>query len=62
MNLVLQRLGVTGIIGVVLVLVGIGTVAIENIVIASGIAFVLAGVGLVATGVIRSAMASFGMA
>lgn len=58
----LQRLGVTGIIGVVLVLIGIGTVAIENIIIASGMAFVLAGVGLVATGVIRSAMASFGMA
>jgi hypothetical protein len=61
-DVVLHRLGVTGIVGVVLVLVGIGTVAIQNIVIASGMAFVLAGVGLVATGIIRSAMASFGMA
>jgi hypothetical protein len=59
---VLQKLGVTGVLGVIMVLVGVGTVALENLIIAAGIAFVLAGVGLVAAGVIRSTLASFGMA
>jgi hypothetical protein len=59
---VFGKLGPTGVLGVILVLVGVGMVALENLIIGAGVAFVLAGVGLVATGLVRSAMASFGIA
>ncbi|MFB6111312.1 MAG: hypothetical protein ABEJ35_02125 [Halobacteriaceae archaeon] len=57
-----DRLGVLGVFGTILVLVGVGTVALENLIIGAGLALILAGVGFVATGVIRSTLASFGMA
>lgn len=61
MDAVFGKLGPTGVLGVILVLIGVGMVALENLIIGAGVAFVLAGVGLVATGIVRSAMASFGM-
>ncbi|KTG08185.1 hypothetical protein AUR64_01020 [Haloprofundus marisrubri] len=58
----LKRLGTTGILGVVLLLAGLGIVAYQAPIVAAGLAFVLAGVGLVAQGIVKSAMQAFGFA
>lgn len=58
----LDKLGVVGIGGVVLVVVGIGLVASESLIVAGGIALVLAGLGLVARGLVVTVMEQFGLA
>ncbi|MFC6723227.1 hypothetical protein ACFQE1_02225 [Halobium palmae] len=58
----LGKLGVTGIVGVLLLLVGIGLVAWHQPIVALGIALAFVGVGLVAKGLISNVMSAFGFA
>ncbi|MFB6194178.1 MAG: hypothetical protein ABEI75_03855 [Halobaculum sp.] len=58
----IDRLGTTGIVGVLLALVGIGVVAFDEPVVAGGIALTLAGVGLVVKGLVDGLMSQFGFA
>ena len=55
------NIGLTGLVGVVLLIAGLGIVAVENPVIAIGFSLVLVGIGLVAKGLITNVMRSFGM-
>lgn len=57
----LDKLGLAGVIGVVFLLGGIAVVALESLVIAGGIALVVAGLGLVVFGLVKNLLASFGM-
>ena len=57
----LDKLGALGIAGLVVTLAGIAIVAWVNLVLAGGLALVLAGVGLVAAGLIKNVMKAFGM-
>lgn len=57
----LQKLGPVGILGAVLVLVGIGTIAIKDPVIALGMGLVVAGLGLLAKAGLDAVMGLFGM-
>ncbi|RQH01970.1 DUF7470 family protein [Natrarchaeobius oligotrophus] len=57
----LDKLGPLGIVGIVTLLAGIGVIAYANIVIAAGIALVLAGLGLVVKSLVTSVLQSFGM-
>lgn len=57
----LDKLGIAGIAGVVVMLGGIALVAWQAPIVAAGIAFVVAGLGLIVYGMIRNLMASFGM-
>jgi hypothetical protein len=56
-----DKLGVPGILGLLVMLSGIAVVAIENIVLAGGIALVIAGLGLVVFGLLKNLLSSFGM-
>ncbi|WP_224448137.1 DUF7470 family protein [Haloprofundus salilacus] len=56
----LDKLGTSGILGIVLLLAGIGIVAYQAPIVAAGLALVLAGVGLVAQGILKSTMQAFG--
>ncbi|EJN59783.1 hypothetical protein SAMN04487950_3238 [Halogranum rubrum] len=58
----LDKLGTTGILGVVLLLVGIAVVAYKAPIVAVGIALALVGLGLVAKGLVSNVMSMFGMA
>ena len=53
--------GVGGVVGILAMLVGIALVAEANLQIAAGIALVIAGVGLLARGLIKSVLAAMGM-
>lgn len=57
----LDKIGPLGIVGILLLFGGIGLVASENLVIAGGIALVLAGLGLVVKSLVSSVLQSFGM-
>ena len=56
-----DKLGVAGVAGVLAMLVGIVLVAMQNVVIAAGLALMLAGTGLVVRGLLASALSAFGM-
>jgi hypothetical protein len=56
-----ERLGIGGVIGLVVLLGGILLIAWENLVIAAGLAFVLAGVGLLVRALVGNVMRQFGM-
>lgn len=58
----LDKLGTTGILGIVLLLVGIAVVAYKAPIVAVGIALALVGLGLVAKGLVSNVMSMFGMA
>ncbi len=58
----LQRLGLFGILGVLAMLGGIALLALENLVIAGGVALIVGGIGLVTYGLVQSMMAKFGLA
>jgi hypothetical protein len=55
------KLGVKGVLGVLLLLGGIAVIALQNLVIAAGIGLVVLGVVLVAWGLISGLLSSFGM-
>ena len=57
----LDKLGLPGVLGFLLLLVGIAVVAVENIVVAAGIGLVVAGLGLVVFGLVKNLLAAFGM-
>ncbi|GAA0669683.1 hypothetical protein ACFQDG_17000 [Natronoarchaeum mannanilyticum] len=57
----LKRLGATGIVGLLAILGGIALIAYESLVIAGGIALVLAGIGLVVRALVSSLINSMGM-
>lgn len=57
----LDKLGAAGIIGILLVFGGIGLVAWQNPILAAGMAFVVAGLGLVVYGMVSNLLVSFGM-
>ncbi|WP_135305807.1 DUF7470 family protein [Haloarcula amylovorans] len=57
----LDKLGVAGIAGVVILFGGIGLVAWQNLILAAGLALVVGGMGLIVYGLVTSLLASFGM-
>lgn len=57
----LDKLGITGIVGALLLLVGVGVVAWKAPVVAGGIVLVLVGLALVVRSAVRSVMGTFGM-
>lgn len=56
-----DKLGLPGIIGVLFMLGGIVVVALENILIAGGLALLVAGLGLIVVGLVKNLLSSFGM-
>ena len=57
----LDKLGVAGLLGFLLLLGGIGLLATIDLLIAAGVAFVVAGLGLVIYGLVSSFLGSLGM-
>lgn len=57
----IRKLGVVGVAGLLIMLAGILLVAWESPLIATGIAFVLAGLGLVVRAMVSAVMGQFGM-
>ena len=57
-----ERLGVAGVGGVVLLLAGLGLIAVTSPVVAAGMALVLIGLGLVGKGLAGNVMRQFGFA
>ncbi len=57
----LQKIGAVGIVGLLFVLGGISLVALIEPIIAGGLALVIAGIGLLAYGLISSFMQSMGL-
>lgn len=57
----LTRLGIPGVLGVLLLFGGVALVAWENLVIGGGIALVIAGLGLVVYGMITTLLSSMGV-
>ena len=55
------KLGIAGVVGVLVMLGGIAVVALENLVMAGGIALVIAGLGLVVYGLVKNLLSSLGM-
>jgi hypothetical protein len=56
-----EKLGIAGVVGVVLMLGGIAVVAWQNLFLAGGLALVIAGLGLVVFGLVKNLLASFGI-
>ena len=57
----LDKLGFSGVAGVVVLFAGIGLVAWQNLILAAGLAMVVSGLGLVVYGLVTSLLSSFGM-
>jgi len=57
----LDKLGVPGLVGLAVMLGGIALVAWVNVLLAAGIAFVIAGLGLVVYGMLQNLMSAFGL-
>jgi hypothetical protein len=55
------KLGITGLLGVLFLFAGIALVAWENLVVAGGLALVIAGLGLVVYGMISRLASAMGM-
>jgi hypothetical protein len=55
------KLGIAGVVGVLVTLGGIAVVALENPVMAGGITLVIAGLGLVVYGLVKNLLSSLGM-
>ncbi|WP_458185776.1 DUF7470 family protein [Haladaptatus sp. NG-WS-4] len=56
------KLGAKGVVGLLVLLGGIGVIAVESLVIAAGIALVVVGFVLTAWGLVSGLLESFGMA
>jgi hypothetical protein len=56
-----NKLGISGVIGVLVVLGGLSLIAFANPIIAGGLILVLIGVGLIIRGLISSVMNAMGM-
>lgn len=57
----LDKFGLFGIVGVLLAVAGLGVVAWVNLVLAGGLALVLAGLGLTAFGLVKNLLGALGM-
>jgi hypothetical protein len=57
----LDKLGIAGVVGVLFLLGGIVVVAWQNLILAGGLALVIAGLGLIVFGLVKNLLASFGM-
>ncbi|RXK46442.1 DUF7470 family protein [Halorientalis pallida] len=57
----LDKIGTAGVLGLVLLLGGIGVVAIESLYVAAGFAFAIAGLLLVAYGFVTTVLGAIGM-
>jgi hypothetical protein len=56
-----DKLGLAGVLGLVLLFGGIGVLAWENLLIGGGVALVVAGLGLVVYGITTTLLGSLGM-
>lgn len=57
----LDKLGIAGVVGVLFMLGGVAVVAWQNLILAGGLALVIAGLGLVVFGLVKNLLASFGV-
>lgn len=57
----IQKLGVLGLVGLLLTLGGLGVVASQNLILAGGVALVLVGLAVTALGIVRNLLSSLGM-
>jgi len=57
----LDKLGVAGVAGIVVLCTGIGLVAWQNLILAVGLALVVSGLGLLVYGLVTSLLSSFGL-
>ncbi len=57
----LKNLGPQGIAGLLILLAGIALIAYQNLVIAAGIALVLAGLGIIVKALVSGMLQSFGL-
>lgn len=57
----LSKLGAVGVLGFLLLLGGIGVIAIADPVIAGGMAIIIAGLGMIVYGMVTNLMAALGM-
>ncbi|MFB6085161.1 MAG: hypothetical protein ABEJ94_13045 [Halorientalis sp.] len=57
----LDKIGATGVLGLVFLIGGIGIVALESLYLAAGLCFVIAGLLLVAYGFVTTILGSLGM-
>ncbi|WP_136718106.1 DUF7470 family protein [Halorientalis salina] len=57
----LDKLGVAGLFGFLLLVAGIGLLAYIDLLIAAGVAFVVAGLGLVVYGLVTNLLGALGM-
>lgn len=57
----LGRLGISGVVGVLVILGGLSLIAYANPIIAGGLVLVLVGIGLIIRGVVSSVMDAMGM-
>ncbi|WP_225332738.1 MULTISPECIES: DUF7470 family protein [Halomicrobium] len=57
----LDKLGIAGIAGVLVMLAGIALVAWQNLILAAGLAFVVAGLGLIVYGMVTNLLSAFGL-
>lgn len=56
-----DKLGIAGVFGVLCLLAGIVLIAMQNLVIAGGLALVVAGLGFVVFGLVKNLLSSMGM-
>jgi hypothetical protein len=57
----LGKIGPLGLVGLLVLLAGIVLIAWQNLVVAAGVALVLAGLGFLVYGLVRNLLASMGM-
>lgn len=57
----IDKLGVAGVAGVLVLLGGIVVVAWQNLFLAAGLAFVVAGLGLIVYGMVSNLLSAFGL-
>lgn len=57
----LDKLGVVGVAGIVVMAGGLGVLAYANPLVAAGVALVLIGIGLLVRGLVASLLQAFGM-
>lgn len=55
------RLGPAGVLGVLVLLAGIAVIAWQNLVIAGGVALVIAGIGFVVYGLVTNLLSTLGL-
>lgn len=56
-----QRLGLAGVLGVVVLFAGIAVIAWQNLAIAGGVALVIAGIGFVVYGLVTNLLSALGI-